>query len=247
MVSPQKYYIQEISKKTNLRANWLPDKQMNVGDIGKIEDGIFTLYTTLTHQGFPVKLSESAAGLATDYSSVDAIRISEKPDVDILSPVAKGKKICTIEFLRPEGVLFHIKDSVKITLANLNELENRILEKYKKSIWNLGWVIVTEIIRSNSGTVIINSGASNTLEFELSGGANFDSLNLAENDLNLRLISESGTSIKFIGASNITPLFTIKGISDPLFGKTKFRGANAYRAIQFDALRDLPFNPSEIE
>ena len=73
MVSPQKYYIQEISKKANLRANWLPDKQMNVGDIGKIEDGIFTLYTTLTHQGFPVKVSESAAGLGTDYSSLDAL------------------------------------------------------------------------------------------------------------------------------------------------------------------------------
>lgn len=247
MVSPQKYYIQEISKKTNCRANWLPVKPMNVGDIGKIEDGIFTLYTTLEQQGFPVKLSESAAGLSADYSPAESVRISEEPDVDILSPVAKGKKICKIEFLRSEGVLFHIKDSVKVILANLTEIENKILEKYKKSLWNLGWVIVTEIIRSNSGTVIINTGGSNTLEYELSGDADFNGLNLADTSLELRLISESGTSIKFIGVRNITPLFTIKGISDPLFGKTKFRGANAYRAIQFDALRELPFNPSEIE
>lgn len=248
MVSPQKYYIQEISKKTSLRANWLPDKPMNVGDIGKIEDGIFTLYTTLTQQGFAMSLNELPAALKADYTSVEVVNVSgEEPNVSILSPVAKGKKICKIDFLKPEGVLFHLKSSVKIILANLSEIENKILENYKKSVWNLGWVIVTEIIRSSSATVIINTGGSNTLEYELNGEANFNGLNLADASLDLRLISETGTSIKLIAVNNMTPLFKIKGISDPLFGKTKFRGANAYRAIQFNALRDLPFNPSEID
>lgn len=246
MVSPQKFYVQEISKKTNYRANWLPDKPLNIGDVGKIEDGIFTVYTTLEQQGIPVKVSESPASLNFDYSSSDLVKIS-KLDGDVLSPVEQGKQVCRIEFLRAEGVLFQIKDPVKVVLANLKEIESQILEKYKKSVWDLGWVVVTEIVRTNSATIIINNGNSNILEFELSGNADIGSVNLADTSLDLHLLSETGKSKKIVTQASLTPLYVIKGISDPLFGKTKFRGASAYRAIQFDALRELPFNPSEIE
>lgn len=246
MVSPQKFYVQEISKKTNYRANWLPDKPLNIGDVGKIEDGIFTVYTTLEQQGIPVSVRESSASLNFDYSSNDLVKIS-KLDGNVLSPVEQGKQVCRIEFLKAEGVLFQIKDPVKVVLANLKEIENQILEKYKKSVWDLGWVVVTEIIRTNSATIIINNGNSNILEFELNGNADIGSVNLADTSLDLHLLSETGKSKKIVTETSLTPLYVIKGISDPLFGKTKFRGASAYRAIQFDALRELPFNPSEIE
>ena len=250
MVSPQKHYIQEISKKTNYRANWLPDKPMNIGDVGKIEDGIFTLYTTLELQGLAVRIGESASTLHTDYTSKDAIKIIDRQDSKTSAanlPLSAGKQNIKIEFVKSDGVLFQISNPNKLFIENLNGIENQILELYKKSVWNLGWVIVTEVIRADCATIIINSGGNNTLEFELNATADVNSINLADTKLDLRLISETGTSTKLLAKSNVTPLYVIKGISDPLFGKTKFRGANAYRAIQFNALRELPFNPSEIE
>ena len=250
MVSPQKYYVQEISKKTNYRANWLPDKPMNIGDVGKIEDGIFTLYTTLELQGMPVKIRESTSTLHSDYTTNDSVKIINGLDSSSSTAsfsLSPGKQRCKIEFVKSDGVLFQISNPNRLSIENLSDIENQILELYKKSVWNLGWVIVTELIRADSATIIINSGGSNTLEFELSGTADIDSINLADTNLDLRLVSETGTSTKLIARPDLTPLYVIKGISDPLFGKTKFRGANAYRAIQFNALRELPFNPSEIE
>jgi hypothetical protein len=250
MVSPQKFYVQEISKKTNYRANWLPDKPMNIGDIGKLSDGIFTLYSTLEQQGIPIKVRESTSSLNLDYTSNDSVKITNGLDTAVSSaglPVAEGKVMYKIDFQRAEGVVFQITDSKKVIIENLSEIENSILEKYKKSVWDLGWVVVTEIVRTDSATIIINTGGSNTLEFEVSGDVGIKSVNLADTSLGLRLIRESGSSTKIIAQANLTPLYVTKGISDPLFGKTKFRGANAYRAIQFDALRELPFNPSEIE
>lgn len=249
MLSPQKYYVQEISKKTNYRANWLPGKPLNVGDVGKIEDGIFTLYTTLELQGLPVRTGESVSTLQADYSSKDSVRITSESGSNSASgsPTPPGKQRCRIEFLKSDGVLFHLLNPRRLFIENLSEVENQILEFYKKSVWNLGWVIVTEVVRADSTTIIFNSGGSNTLDFEFTGTEDTEPVNLADTKLNLNLLSETGTSTKLIARPDITPLYIIKGISDPLFGKTKFRGANAYRAIQFNALRELPFNPSEIE
>ena len=250
MVSPQKFYVQEISKKTNYRANWLPDKPMNIGDIGKLSDGIFTLYSTLEQQGIPIRVRESGSSLNLDYTSNDSVKITNGLDTSVSAagiPGAAGKLLYKIDFQRSEGVVFQITDSKKIIIENLSEIENSILEKYKKSVWDLGWVVVTEVVKTDSATIIINTGGSNTLEFEVSGDVGIKSVNLADTSLGLKLLRESGSSTKIIAQTNLTPLYVTKGISDPLFGKTKFRGANAYRAIQFDALRELPFNPSEIE
>jgi hypothetical protein len=250
MVSPQKFYVQEISKKTNYRANWLPDKPMNIGDIGKLSDGIFTLYTTLEQQGIPIKVRESSTSLNMDYTSNDSVKITNGAETTVQVPglpIGEGKLKYKVDFQRSEGVLFQVTNSKKMIIENLSEIENQILEKYKKSVWDLGWVVVTEIVRTDSATIIINTGGSNTLEFEVSGNTGLGTVNLADTSLGLKLLRETGSSTKIIAQTNLTPLYVTKGISDPLFGKTKFRGANAYRAIQFDALRELPFNPSEIE
>lgn len=249
MVSPQKFYVKEISKKTKYRANWLPDKPMNVGDIGKIEDGIFTLYTTLEQQGFLVRRKELSFDTDFDFTSTDSVRIDfNGQDAGLMSP--GGVKKCKVEFLNPEGLVFQIRDSKRIILDNLSELENPILEKYKKGVWDLGWVVVTEVVRPGSATILINSGDSNDLEFEITRDTDADvrTLTLADTRLGLRLVREArSNTMKFIARNDLTPLYVIKGISDPLFGKTKFRGAKAYRAIQFNALRELPFNPGEVE
>ena len=250
MGSPQKFYVKEISQKTNYRANWLPDKPMNLGDIGKLEDGIFTLYTTLEQQGIQLIIRESESRLDFDYTSTDAVKITTGVDanVDVAGlPVAKGKLKLKIEFQKSEGVLFQITNSRKQIIENLGQIEKTVLELYKKGVWNLGWVIVTEIVRTDSATIIINTGGSNTLEFEASGDVGSQAINLADTKLGLQLVRETGSSTKIIAKANLTPLYVTRGVSDPFIGKTKFRGANAFRSIQFDALRELPFNPSEID
>jgi hypothetical protein len=251
MVSPQKYYVQEISKKTNYRANWLPDKPMNVGDVGKMEDGIFTLYTTLEQQGIGLKVAELSSSLNSDYTSNESVKVTMNGH-DLATgvpgiPITEGRILCKIDFQKSDGVFFQICEPSRQVLENLSEIETEILDRYKKGVWNLGWVVVSEVVRPQSSTIMINSFGTNVLEFELNSGRDQSPVNLADTSLGLHLLRETGTCIKYLAKNNLTPLFAIKGISDPLFGKTKFRGANAYRAIQFNALRDLPFDPSEIE
>jgi len=250
MSNPQKVYISEISKKTSYRANWLPDKPLNIGDIGKLEDGIFTLYTTLEQQNIPLEIRPSPSSLDFDYTSKDTVRVVS--DLGASAPVAAGTPVngkfsVKIDFQNNSGVLFQVTGSQKQIISNLDAIEKNILAKYKNNEWNLEWVVITEIVKTDSATIIINTGSSNTLEFEASGDAGLKTINLADARLGLKLMRESGTSTKIIAKEQLTPLYVVKGITDPLFGKAKFRGVEQLRAVQFNELKAFPFNPNEIE
>jgi hypothetical protein len=248
MTSPQKFYVQEISRKTNYRANWLPDKPLSIGDIGKLEDGIFTLYTTLEQQGIPLQTRSSDSSLDLDYSSTSTVKLisDDAADTNIPTQAVQAKLKLKIDFQNSKGVVFQMTASKKKIISNLGDIEKIVLDKYRNNEWNLGWVIVTETVQTDSATIIINIASNNTLEFEINGKADVASLNLADVNLGLKLLRETGSSTKIIAKANLTPLYLVKGIRDPLIGKTTFRSPQR-TSLRFDQLKDLPFDPAEID
>ena len=75
MALPQKFYLTQIFKNTKYRANWLPDKPLRIGDVGRIQDGVFTLYTTLEQQQIPFRIRVNKTDLKFDFLSNDSVKI----------------------------------------------------------------------------------------------------------------------------------------------------------------------------
>jgi hypothetical protein len=251
--TPQKLFMKNMYKKTSYRANWMPDKPLQIGDIGKLEDGTFTLFTTLEKQGIVFTTRERDSGLDLDYSSKDTVKISENTgaEIPIAKPVANIKAKLNIELKSEDSILYQTTGSKIIIIDNLDTIETEMLQRYKDDKWMKNWVVITEIIKTDFVTIIISQSKNNTLEFEASGNAKLQSINLADASLGLNLVRESGSSIKMLAKQNLTPLYKVRGIWDPWIGATQVREKTRGEVLEtmppptYDKLRDMPFNEDE--
>lgn len=225
MALPQKFFLENMYQNTGYRANWLPDRPLRIGDIGKLDDGLFTLYTTLEQQNIAFLIREGASDLNLDYTSNDSVSIEFDANtgaVGQLSSHLEGKVV--ISFSNANGVLLQMSGCKKYVIENLAEVETAVLKKYSTNEWPNEWVIISETIVTDNVTIIISTSSNNRIEFGCSTTISLAQKRLADPSLNLKLISEKGSSTKILGANKLTLLYQVKGVYKPFLNKAKFRG-----------------------
>jgi ABC-type transport system substrate-binding protein len=239
---------------TGYRANWFPDAKITVGSLGKLEDGIFTPYATLESQGIPVRVTESASNLSFDYSSKNGVSIDVGGGADINGgPVTDGKLTISIKFGSDDAVVFQTTGFTSKRIDNLLEIEEAILDKYRKKTWKEEWVVVTEVLHTDAATIILSHSKNSSVELSGNANAQVASYQLANTQLGLKFVKETGKITKLIGSTNIAPLYKVMGIKDPFIGKTKFtvRGLDKMLAdaepTSTPGLRELALDPRELE
>jgi hypothetical protein len=249
MSLPQKYYLEHVFNNTKYRANWLPDKPLRIGDIGKLENGLFTLYTTLEMEQIKCAVRDSVSELAFDYSSKNTVIIT--PSVDTgnalglaLNTPVKGK--VTINFTESNGVVLQMTGSKIRVIENLAEIEKIILEKFRNKDWPKEWVIISELVITDNATIIISTSSNNQIELGCSAHLSLGNNNLADPKLGLTLISEKGSSTKIFGASGLTPFYQVKGVYKPFLSTPKFRTRGEDPTVNSNKLSELKFNPEEL-
>lgn len=246
MYTPQKAYLNDIYKHTSFRANWLPDKPIRIGDVGKLENGIFTLYTTLEQQGLHFSSRESTALSSLDYVSNNTAFSSSDISVDGRQVTADIKALISIEFSSGSGIIFQMDKAKKVIIEDLNKIESQVLSKYKDDDWPKEWVVITEIIVAETATIIISTSSSNKLEFQCEAPL-ANGFKLANPSLNLKLRRETGSSTKILGANDLSPLFQVHGIVEPFFSNPKFRHRfDPTESVSNAKLKSLAFDFKEI-
>jgi hypothetical protein len=249
MALPQKFYLNHIQRNTEYRANWLPDRPLKIGDIGKLEDGLFTLYTTLEQQNIKVRTRQSESSLNLDYTSNNSVNI----EIDVatsntgnssINSVINGKVLIT--FNESNGVVFQMTGIKKEIIENLAEIEPEILEKYRRNEWPKEWVIINELIITDRATIIISTSNNNRIELGCSAPLEFAKNKLADPKINLTLLSERGSSTKIFGMKGLTPLYRVRGIAEPFLRKPEFRSRGALDDNEEIRLKDLSFDQREL-
>jgi hypothetical protein len=244
MQLPQRHYLEHMNAQTSYRAAWLPDHPLRIGDVGKLEDGLFTLYTTLDQQGITVTIRESASTLGLDYSEKDSFSVSADASGQLQG--VRGK--ASIAFNRQGGILFQITGSTVVLIDNLASLESIILKKYSDGNWPKEWVVITELIRTDYASILISTSASCSLDMAFDVPVGFSGLQLADPKLHVSIVQESGSSIKMIASSNLTPLYRVRGINKPFLGKAGFKQrAVAERVTEIKALQEMPLDVREFD
>lgn len=249
MSLPQQYYLEHMFKNTGYRANWLPDRPLRIGDIGKLEDGLFTLYTTLEQQQIPHTVRESNSELDLDYSSKNSVSI--ETDVAAgnalnVAPTASVNGKVVISFNDSNGVVFQMTGAKKNVIENLADVENAVLSRFKSGSWPKDWVVISELVITDHATIIISTSNNNRIELGCDAQIGFAQSKLADPKLNLKLVSERGSSTKIFGANNLTPFYQVKGVYEPFLRNPQFR-KRADITDQLDAseLMDLKFDMRE--
>jgi len=231
--------------KTSYRANWTPDLPIQLGDIGVLEYGQFSIASSLQKQGLPFEVRESGGSLSLDYSSQNSTMRTINGNSGAV-PVSGVPLQANLElsFKNDVGVLFQLSGSRRSIIANLDELGNEILERYRNGSWKKEWVIVTDVLTTDNTTIIISTTANNTLELACSllpGGGR----NLALPGIDISVVNESGSSIKVLGSKQLIPLYNVKGIRHPFLGNPVFRSFHDGAPSGDIALTDQPFDEKE--
>jgi hypothetical protein len=250
MSLPYDYYLKHVFKNTRYRANWLPNRPLNIGDIGQIRDGLFILRSNLNKEKIKFKIRESSADLDFDYSSKNAVTIETSGSANATGSIPgaelSGKVI--INFNKTNGIIFQMHNSKKVVIENFTEIENEILSKYEQKKWSKDWVIVTEIIIADNATIIISTSNTNKIELACDAQFGLGPNKLADPKLKLTLVSEKGSSTKILGSKGIAPLFQISGIYQPFLSKPQFRLRKSSSAVlRPPKLEILKFDPRELE
>jgi hypothetical protein len=249
MSLPQKYYLEHMCKSTGYRASWLPDRPLKIGDIGKLEDGLFILYSTLEQQQINCVVRESPSELGLDYSDKGSFSIQAKGAtgnlLDVTGAAVDGTLM--INFAENKGLIFQMTGAKLKVIENLAEVEKSVLAKYKSSDWPKEWVFIAELVVTDNATIIISTSSDNKIELGCSAKVGFTANKLADPQLGLTVVSEQGSSCKILGAKGLTPFYRIRGVYEPFWSKPQFRTRYDPTIDQQKIkIKQLEFNSNEL-
>lgn len=251
MATPFKFYLNHIFDKVGYRANWEPNRPLELGLIGRLDNGILDVVSTLEQEGLvPKPLKDESPG-DLDYTSHDTVEI----DIKLAGKAPAAGSVLTdaeagfvLNFHGENAVVFQVQNTLTHQIINMAELEKEIVKRYKDGSWPKDWVIITQLVEAVSATIIISNSSNNKLELKAAANVGTANMKLTDASLGLSVAREKGSSLKVLAQKGITPLYRVMGIRHPLFGKTHVgaRGEEM-KELHEETFTYQDFNPAELE
>ncbi len=169
------HYLKEIKKKSvGYRPTWEPNKTLQIGDIGKLEDGVFVKWNTLEKMGINLEeQKDEREGAVFDLSTENGVDVHAKaagkvdPKVPSLGEMDAG---FGVEFKRANSILFKIEGYLTHQISNLGEIAAEVLKRYKSGDWDEDLVIINELIEAKKATIMMSSDGDPTFARHHDGG-----------------------------------------------------------------------------
>lgn len=212
MAKVHKFYTSEVYENLKYRPTWLPGIPMHLGTVGLIEDGIFRAVTDLNRLDIPFEEIADSDRNAIDFTSKGGVFIAFKAAGEANSrfeAVAKANAGALIEFSRVGAVVLQLRDVSLNRIADQYQLRNDLLRAIavgdESNRWLRDWVVVTEVARAGSATIVISNSGHSRLELRASGSVTPTSL--VDLSANLSVATESELCTKVIAEAGLTPLY----------------------------------------
>jgi hypothetical protein len=251
MAIPFKFYLSHISGNAGYRANWEPNRPLELGMIGKLTNGVLDIVSTLQQEGLEPEVLKDVTPGEIDYTSNQTVDIDIKlagkaPAVgSVLTEADAG---FVIDFKSENAVVFQVKDTFTHQIVNVAKMEREIVARFKDNKWPKDWLIITQLLEAVSATIIVSNSSNNRIEFKATANAGTANLKLTDANLGLTVAKEKGSSLKVIAQQGITPLYRVMGIRHPLFGKIQLDSKGiAPEAAREEKFKYQDFDPRELE
>lgn len=215
-----KKYTRELKKQFDYLATWLPGTPIDLGDIGILRNNQFTKVSNLSDFGIEFEIEPDETKSDIEHSSKGAVSITTKasgtvaPQGRALGEIDAG---IIVEFSKENAILFKANGTTSPCIKDQISLGKKIIELYKDGKWDKDWAVITELVDSESATILISSSSNGEIELKAKGEIEAAKLDIADAELGFELTFSKDLSTKIIAAESLSPLFKASKVKSRLF------------------------------
>jgi hypothetical protein len=224
-----KKYTNELYRQFHYFATWLPGTPLELGTIGVLKNNEFTKVSNLKNENIDFEIDEDTTKSDLEHSSKGAVSIITKlagtaPIAgSVLSDADAG---FTVEFSQENAILFKANGTLSPSIRDQIKLGKEIIERFKQGKWNKDWVVITELVKADSATIIISSSSNGKIELKAKADISATGLDIADASANFQCSFSKDLSTKIIAETGLTPLFKIGRVKSRPFSKPVFSARN---------------------
>ena len=226
-------YAEEVRRQTDYSATWLPGTPMTLADIGLVDDGLFSRQGNTRQFGITI-------GTADDPQPDDQFTFQSSTGVDVyfkaagetnaaFETVPQAKAGVAASFTSKHGVVFAMHGVTVERIDDLIDFKRQARDLIDGRRVRADQVFVTEVIRAQSGTVLLSN--STDAKIELSAEADLSGLaDLGKIEFGFKLGHTRDMQTEIIAGSGLTPLWRGIRLREDFWGHRDWDETLALRA-----------------
>jgi hypothetical protein len=236
-------YTSELRDKFGYLATWAPNVSVRLGDVGIIENRVFTLATTLERLGIHFDKRDSDGVADYEHVSSSSVSISQKAAGQVPaagSVLSAAQAGISIRFGAENAVVFYAGECRESAIIGLDELAKEVIAKNEKGEWPSNHVVVTAVVTAATATVLISGGKDAQIDLVSEASLGPDGISLAKLGTGLSVASATNLATKIVASSSLTPLFRASGLHRTIFGGKRLQqrgGTEPHAPSQVDPVK----------
>ncbi|HEX6659479.1 MAG TPA: hypothetical protein VF065_15420, partial [Ilumatobacter sp.] len=196
-------------------AAWIPLSKVELGEIYEVKKGVPQLVGTLAdwdiewqedpeseQRGNWTAKSERGVDITTKFEG-------STPDGIVLKNLAVADAGAVVKFTEKDSYVISLSDVTMQRMENTRKLGPQLRKQFFKLFdsWDTGWLVVTEVLRAQSGTFLMSSSGSSQVELKANASVAPGGVTLADLATGFSRVGDSSGSDDFVGKGQISPMF----------------------------------------
>ena len=222
MADVREQYTDELYENFGYFATWEPGTTRELGEVGELRNNEFIRVTNLKNLKIDFKIIKDEVKHELNYSSKGSVKLTQKLNgktTPVASVLAEADAGFVLEFGKEKSVFLKAIGVVTEQIDDQASMSQEILKRYNEGKWEKQWVVINELKRAESATIVISNSANSKIEISAKAALGKEELNIADATLDLSIVASQGINTEIIAKTEVTPLFRLKGIKKPFFGK----------------------------
>lgn len=215
MAKAWEQYANEMYKRFGYLATWTPGVPLRLGDFGFVKDKLFTRIDNIESLGIAFRIRPDTTKETQKHSTAGSVSISFKAAgkaPQIGSVLTEAEAGFTVEFKRNKSTVYEAVGCVAPSIENQVEVGNAILEKFRQGEWNKDWAVITELVETDSATILISNSSNSKVELTVSGNVAPGGVSIADINAGLQVAFSKDMNTTLISQQGLTPLFKARAI-----------------------------------
>jgi hypothetical protein len=233
-------YSAEIQDNLDHRATWPPDAPRAIGDIGRLTRDRYDHVTSLDR--LRIKFSTRCAAVGAEFRYATAGAVSFGANASGQGP-AGGSPVdvtgeFTVSFKKASAVAFLATGCQVTQMDDLDRIEKEVLRRLRFNDWDATYVVVTEVVRAGSTTVLVAGGTSSSVIVKGAAEVKAGPLSLDSLRAGVELARANDMALQILAKGELVPLFQVHGVRKGFLQQGRFvrrgegPGATPPRGVQ---------------
>ncbi|MDO7173713.1 hypothetical protein [Mariniflexile sp. AS56] len=209
-----------MKKKFGYYATWNPGVPLKLGDIGTLNNNVFTRLAGLSDRGIDFEVRTDDTKTPLEHSSQGSVSVTTKLSGTV---APQGSSLANLdvgiiaELSKENSTLFKANNTTSPSIKDNIKLGEQILNLYREGKWNKNWVIITELVEAETVTVIISNNSNSKIELKANANIEAPTIDIADADFKFSTQFSKELETKIISAEELTPLFKVMGMKTRIF------------------------------